>query len=417
MRWEGDGVWRDRDFRIFFVGHALSFVGVQVGAVALPLVALLTLGSSEAEVGLLQACAKLPYLGIPLLAGVYVDRRRKRPVMIRANAVRAAALLAIPIIGWWGGLSLPLLCVLAVVVGTCAMVFEVAELAYVPSLVGRDRLTSANSATVASIGAADLGGPGLGGVLVQVLGPAWTVGANGLTCLLSVLTLSRLRHVETSPPPRERRDLWAELVEGLRAVLDEARMRGIAFQGLVFNLFHQGFLVSFLLLAVGAGGVGPGWYGLLLGIDGGGAMVGAALTRRWAARLGYGRAFLTGALLGTVPCVAVPLLAAAPDPWRLGAWVVLFGIAGFGTGMILVIGFTLRQAFTPDHLLGRMNASMRQLLYAGIPVGAAGAGLLASAIGARLTVLVSAVGLVTSVPFVLRLVSLGELPHPDASQR
>src|SRR2546430_14151582 len=157
------GLWRDRDFVLFWSGQAVSLTGSSPTRVAMPLLAVLPRHTGAIGLGVVEASVWLPFLGLPLLAGVYVDRHRKRPILLTSNALRSVLLGLVPVLAATGGLSLPVLCAIALVAGCCEVFFQVAELAFVPALAGRDRLLAANSSIEAARSGAELVGPGVAG--------------------------------------------------------------------------------------------------------------------------------------------------------------------------------------------------------------------------------------------------------------
>src|SRR6185369_5893105 len=176
-------------FRTLWVGQTLSLFGSQVTFLALPLAAILVLHASAFEMGVLGAVEFAPFLFLTLFAGAWVDRVRRRPVMIAANLARAGLIGAVPIAAALGVLSIPFLAVVAFAAGCGAVLFEVAFLAYVPSLVGRDRLTAANTRLFSSASAADVVGPGLAGTLVSLVGAPFALAADALSYLVSAASL------------------------------------------------------------------------------------------------------------------------------------------------------------------------------------------------------------------------------------
>ncbi len=387
----------------------MSYFGAEITAVALPLVALLTLSATSGEIGILRACVFLPFLGVPLLAGVFVDRHRKRPVMLTANAVRALLIAAVPTLWWLELLTLKQLYAIALLTGVFAVLFEVAQMAYVPSLVGRDRLADGNARLLSSYSAATLAGPGIGGVLVQAVGAPLTLLVDAISYLVSVVSIALVRLREAAPAASERRphQWWGEIVEGLRAVYQNRPVRLIAIQGLLSNLFNQVLEVAFLIYALRERDTGAGAYGIVLAAGGAGAVVGSIVTPKLTRRFGFGPVFLGAVIVDTTVLLLVPL-AEGSIAVLVGIWMFAFALNGFGTGIANVVSYTLRQSLTPDHVLGRMSASMRLVLYAGIPIGALVGGILSATIGAQETLYVDVAGLILSIPVVLpfrRLVS------------
>jgi MFS family permease len=374
-------VLRDRDFALFWGGQAVSLTGSVLTRVATPLLAVLTLHAGPFGLGVLEAAVWLPFLGLPLLAGAYVDRHRKRPILLGANAVRAVLVGSVPVLAWTGRLTLPVLCGIALASGVCEVFFQIAELAYVPGLVGRDRLLAANSSVEAARAGAELGGTGLAGIIVQALGAPVAMAIDAGSYLVSTVTLAAIRRPEppTGPPAPGRR-MWHDIGEGLRYVWRSVPIRTIALQSFTFNGLWQAFNVPFVLYAIRERHIGTGWWGLVLAVSGGAALLGSLLAPRIAGRFGYGRAILANGFVMTVPMLVVPAVR-GPVWVTVAAWAGALGLSGLANGVFNVLIVTLRARLTPDDLLGRVGASARLVVFAGMPIGGLGGGLIAAHLG------------------------------------
>jgi len=402
---------RDRDFVLFWSGQAVSLTGSAVTRVALPLLAVLTLEASPLGLGVLGACVWLPFVGLPMLAGAYVDRHRKRPILLGCNAIRAVLLGLVPVLWALDALTLPILCAIALVSGVCEVVFQVAELAYLPAFVGRDRLLQANSGIESARAGADLGGTGIAGLLVQALGPPLAVLADAASYVVSTLTLGAIRRREPVPDRATRRHLGREIVEGLEFVWRTRTLRTIAFALMLTNLAWQAFSTAFVLYAIRDRGVGSGWWGLVLAIGGGTAMMAALVAPRLATRYGYGPVIVTAGLFTMGPILLIPAIE-GPLWMVVGGWAMAMALSGLGAGVLNVLSTTLRAKLSPDELLGRIGATTRQLVFAGIPVGALLGGVLAEAFGARSSIWISAGA---AVAFMLLLLPLRRIRDPGSA--
>jgi MFS family permease len=389
---------RDRDFGLFWSGQAVSLTGSVLTRVATPLLAVLTLHASPVGLGVLEAAVWLPFLGLPLLAGAYVDRHRKRPILLSANAVRAVLLGSVPVLAWTGGLTLPVLCGIALTSGVCEVFFQIAELAYVPALVGRDRLLAANSSVEAARAGAELGGTGLAGVIVQALGAPVAMAIDAGSYVLSTVSLAAIRRPEPPPgPPAPGRRMRHDIGEGLRYVWHSVPIRTVALQSFTFNGLWQAFNVPFVLYAIRERHIGTGWWGMVLAVSGGAALLGSLLAPKIAGRFGYGRAILANGFVMTVPMLVVPAVR-GPVWMILAAWTGALAVSGLGNGVFNVLIVTLRARLTPDDLLGRVGASARLVVFAGMPIGALGGGLLAAHLGNLTSLwLMSAISVLTGL--------------------
>ncbi|MFB4266395.1 MFS transporter [Nonomuraea sp. GTA35] len=364
---------RLRGFRNLFLAGAVSQLGSQISYVALPLLAVTALGAGAGEVGLLAALGTLTVLLLGLPAGAWVDRVRRRPVMIATDLLRAGALLSVPV-AWWGGwLSMGHLYLVAVLVGAGTLLFDVASYSIVPALVGRDRLTAANTLLVGTGAGMDVAGRSTAGVLVQVAGAPVAILLDALSYLWSAAWLRAVPEPRTAA--RESDPMGRQIAEGVRFLFGNPILVTALLQGTMVNLAFP--LCSVLLPVVLVQQLGhPEWVlGAYLAAGGLGVLAGSSSAHAIGRRLGTGRAAWLASLVTTPAAFVVPLLSmGGPWVWASAvAWLVLT----FRTGLNNVLLISLRQRVTPDAMLGRMTATMRLLL-----TGALGAGgLLAAAVG------------------------------------
>jgi MFS family permease len=381
----------DRDFRWYWSGQTLSFVGSQVTATALPLVAALTLGAGPGGVSVVATASWLPNLVLPLLVGHWLEGRSKRRVMVVVDLLRAVALLTVPVAYAAGGLSLALLAAIGFAVGVGNVFFDVGGFAYVPTLVPRERLSEANRAMQGSSTMAQVGGPGLAGVLVQVVGAPFALVADAASYLASVVGIRAARRPEPSVDGHRR----GRLRDGLSLIVRDPYLRPLTMHAALYNGAAQVLVVNLVIWLVRDNDVQPGLYGLALACGGAGAFVGTMLALRLAGRLGYGRAFLASLCLSC----GVPLLTATL-PWSggtLGAGLAgLQLVACIGLGSANVLSTTLRQTVIPPGQLARTVGAYRAINFGIIPIGSALAGVLGEAFGSRAGVAVGTVGMAAS---------------------
>jgi len=269
------GMARDPDFARFWAAESISAVGSQFTAVALPLLAVLTLGASPMAVGVLTAAAGLPHLIFGLFAGAWVDRLRRRPIMIATDVGRAVLLAVIPAAAWFGVLSIELLVVVAFLAESLTVFFDIAYLAYVPTLVPRAQLVEANSKLQASASGAQVVGPALGGTLVRVLGAPFAILFDATTFLASAWFLFRIRTVEPDLARSEGLNVFQEVTQGLGILWRDRRLRALALASGVMNLGGFLFLSVYVLYLTRTLGLGPGAVGLVFALGGVGALAGS----------------------------------------------------------------------------------------------------------------------------------------------
>lgn len=372
-------LWR-ADFRLVFAAAVVSMLGTQVGYVAIPLVAVSALHASPGQVGVLAMLSTVAFLLVGLPAGAWVDRLRRRPVMITADLARTVLLGSVPLAWWIGELSLVQLYVVVFLTGVCTVFFDVASQSYLPQVVGRDRLTAANSALVSADALSDVAGRGLGGLMVQALAAPVAVGVDAASYLWSAACLWRIRRREAPSRPGEPAQLWQEMNQGLRFVARQPILRAIALSGALVNLSIQLILTLLPVLFVRDLRLPAQALGAYLGAGGIGLFLGARLAAPLGRRLGQGRTpWILGALLGPAS-LAIPFLDHGPPLWiAAAAWLVT--MAQVGVNNVILVGF--RQRITPDRLLGRMNATMRFLLFGALALGSGLAGMLGQFAGTR----------------------------------
>ncbi|AXB43987.1 MFS transporter [Amycolatopsis albispora] len=377
-----NSLWRHADFRRLWAGDTASQLGTFVGHTVLPLLAATVLAATPLEMGVLAASETLAFLLLGLPAGAWVDRFRRRPLMLRADFARAALLISVPLAWWAGVLTLTQLVVVALLVGVCTVFFDVAYQSYLPSLVGRDQLLEGNAKLQSSQSVSQVVGPGIGGGIAQLLGPANAVLVTGLGFLSSALCLLRIRRTEPEPEPHENPKLSAQIAEGLRFVFGNRTLRAITSSTATANFANGIFLAVEMLFLTRTLGLSAAAVGVLLAVGGAGSVLGALTSGLVNRRIGQARAIWLVPLLTWPAHLLVPL--AAPG-WRLGFAVA--GLALFGYGVIVynVAQVSYRQAICPDRLLGRMNASVRFVVWGVLPLGSLLGGVLGEFAGIRNT--------------------------------
>jgi MFS family permease len=406
---------QNRDFLVFWAGQGVSLVGSQVSALAVALTAVLVLHAGPAQMGVLGAATFLPFLFLTLPAGAWIDRRLRRPVMVAADLGRALLIGLVPVAALLGFLQIELLFAVAFGTGCCQVLFDLAYLAHVPSLVPRERLTEANGRLQATASAAEVGGPGLAGLIVQAVGAPFALALDALSFLVSAVTLRLIRIPEPEPAiPSGPRDLRREIADGVRFLRSQPLLRACAMEAGQFNLFAQVIAAVLLLHVTRDIGLTPAVIGLAFAVGSVGSLVGSALAPAIATRLGLGRTIIGSMLVACAAPLALPFAAGTALP----AVVVggAFAVQGLGVAISNVHIVSLRQSVTPDEMLGRLNASYRTLVYGAIPIGALLGGLLGELIGLRATLAVGAVGILVAPVWVVRspLRGLRQLPDDAA---
>jgi MFS family permease len=393
-----ESLWRNRNFAAFWLGETVSQVGSQVALIALPLVAVLTLDVSTAELGLLRFAEYLPFLAFTLLFGAWADRRRRRPLMIASNVVRGVLIALIPLLAAFDLLTLPLLIAVAFMVGTGTALFEVCWLSYVPGLVGRSRLIDAMGKMSVSHSAAEVAGPGIGGLLVQLVTAPFALILNALSYVVSVISLLAIRHDEPglASGTVARRHLGQELAEGLKFAFGEPHIRATAIAAALGNFFAVITETIFLLYAVRELNFGVGLIGLTLTAIGAGGLLGAVFANAISQRFALGRVFVAARLAGGFGALLLPL-AAGPNVVVVAMCFASFFVVQAALANTNVLSNSVRQALCPDDIRGRMNASVRMVVFGSLPLGGLVAGWSGSLVGLHGTLWLAAIGYAATV--------------------
>lgn len=404
-RHQRQGIWRDRDFAKLWAGQTVSTFGSHITETAIPLAALLLLAATPVQMGALVALEAAPVLLVGMLAGAWVDRLPRRPLLIAADLGRAALLLAIPAAYALGRLSIGLLFAVVFAAGVLTVLGEVAGQAYLPALLPAERLVEANGALGTGSSLAEIGGPSVAGALVQTIGAPFAILFDAASFVFSAVSLRLIgrperRAIPTAGPAetsegKRTGGIWAEIAEGLRLVTRHPILRALAGSMGTFEFFGNFIGALYFLYLIRALHLAPAAVGALVGLGGVSALVGSLLAERIVRRLGLGPTLIVSlasyGLLGAV----IPLAGGPP----VLVFVLLGAAQLFGDAFIAVhfiAQVSLRQAVIPARLLGRASASMRVLERGVGPIGALVAGLLAQATAPRLALAIGVAGVVAS---------------------
>ena len=411
LRFRPSGLWRQETFLKLWASQTFTYAGFQVQLLAVPLVAALLLDATPLQMGILASFGGAPALLVGVLAGIWIDRRSKRSVLIGAAWGNVLALSVIAVAAWLDFLSIPLLFAVAFVLGGLRFIVDVTYRAYLPSLVQRAQLIEANSKLEIGRSTTEIGVPGLTGVLVQVVSAPFTLAAGAVAYAASALSLHRIRHQTDVSPRAAALSVSGELREGLAFVMGSPVLRALTIAAAMVGGSNALLDAVGLLYLVRDLGLTPGLLGLVFSIAGVGWLAGASLARLTTRRLGLGRSAAVGLFLMTACDVIIPL---AGGP----ATVVLALVSGatflFGAGLVtyIIARTSLQQSMTPDRLQGRVNVVLRMAFLGAIPIGALIGGVLGETIGLRPTLFIGAGGeLLTGLFLLFSAVSaVRELP-------
>jgi MFS family permease len=401
-------LWRDADFRRLWTGQTASQLGEQAGLVVLPLLAVLTLHAGAGQTGVLRAVGQAPILLLSLFVGAWVDRWRTRTTMVLTDAGRTVALGAAAVAGLFGWLGMPALFVLAFVVGTLSVFFDVAYQASAVRLVRREDLVRCNSALEGSRSAAQIGGPALGGALVSLLSAPVAVAAGGVFFALSFLSIRRIRRRETVPERAERPPrVWRRIHEGLRFVAGDSVLRAVCLASAAFQFSVAATMTVHLLFLPRELHLSGTVVGLALAAVGPGALLGALLAARLPGRFGHGPVLVCAAAVGDGVFLCVPALHGSSATTVAVLLAVSF-VFGAGGQLVNVTVMAVRQAVTPDGMQGRAAATITFVGMGLTPLGSLLGGFLAEQWGLRTSLLMTAAGMLLS-PALMALSPLARL--------
>ena len=388
------GLWRHPDFMRLWVGQTISEFGSMMGA--LSLLAILALDASPMQMGLLETLRAAPALLLGLFAGVWVDRRRRRPLLIGADVGRFLLLTAVVLLTLGGLMRMELLYLFAFLIGSLTVLFSVAYRSYLPSLVRRDRLVEANSKLSATESLAEIGAPGLGGLLVQAVSVVFAAIIDGLTYLLSAIFLLTIKTPEAEPENQQSNGVWQDIKIGMAFVWGSRPLRALVLTTATRDFFGSFFAALYSLYVLRQIGLSPVMLGLLIGAGGIGAFIGALMVGRLSNRFGTGPTIIGALIFMGLMGGLVPLAASLGQQGATA--VLLLGqlLGDVAMAIFLITQISLRQTLTPDELLGRMNASFEFIVGFAVTLGIFTGGLLGEWIGIRPSLMIAVIGVMLS---------------------
>ncbi|HLB19592.1 MAG TPA: MFS transporter [Gaiellaceae bacterium] len=411
--WPEGGLWRHSDFLKLWSAETVSQFGTQISLLALPLAAIDVLHVTAFKVATLTTVEFLPFLLVSLPAGVWVDRLPRRPILIAGDLARAGLLASIPIAYAFDALTIWQLYGVGFFVGIATVFFDIAYQSYLPALVERQQIIDGNAKLEVSRSAAQLGGPGIAGLLVGWLRAPVAILFDAVSFLGSALFIFSIRKMELSQADRApRRKMRTELREGLSYVLRHPFLKNIAACTALFNFFG---LMGFAVLLVFARRqlhLSPQAIGLAFTLSNFGPLLAALSANKVFARVGVGRTIIASSILGGPMFLVIPFAPHGHAALALLIPAMLFG--GFMGVVYNIAQVSLRQAITPERIQGRMNSVMRFIVWGAIPLGSFTGGVLASVIGLKTTLIVGGIGCsLAFLPLLFSPVrSIREMPEP-----
>ena len=379
-------LWRNQAFVRVWGAATISIFGSLVTRIALPLAAILILGSGAIEVAILRSMELIATLVFGLVAGAWVDRLRRRPVLIWADLGRAALLISIPIAFAFGVLTYWQLLLVTVFASILTTFFDSADNAYLPTIVERDQLVEANGALAASGSVAEFTAFGISGFLVQILTAPIAIALDAISYLVSAVLLATIHRDEAPPPPRsEREPVLAEIRDGLRIVRHDPVLRAFVGAQMALSALWGVFGATWFLFVLEELGIGPAALGVIAGVGGFSSFIGAVAATRATRRFGIGPVAIAAMLLAAVGSAFIPLAPAALPLVAVGCLLVQQLVADSAVTVYDITEVSVRQTLVRDRALGRVSSTFHVASVLAQLVATIGAGLLAEVIGLRAT--------------------------------
>jgi predicted MFS family arabinose efflux permease len=406
--WPRTGLWQDRGFLNFWAAQTISALGSRISRTALPIVAILTINATPAEIGILSALSVAPGIVVGLLLGGWVDRSEKRAILISADLIRAALLLTVPMTASLQVLTIEQLYLVAAGVGAFTVLFQIADNAYLPELIGHDQLIEGNTKLEVADAAAEIGGPSLAGVLIDLLTAPITILFDAISFLASAAFLSGIRQKEKAPDRApERATLASDFAIGLRSGFGDPLIRPLFLAEANRALFGGFFLTLYMIFTIQTLGLSPTTVGLLIGLGGVGAILGTMMTHRAAALLGLGPALIAFLSLGQLAGVLIPL-ASGPGWLAFGLLAVHQLLGDAAIVAYTIYATSLRQTVIPLGHIGRTTSTLHVMNGLLLPIGALLSGWLAAQVDVRTAVWIGVIGGLLS-PLVVALSPIPKL--------
>jgi predicted MFS family arabinose efflux permease len=405
-------LWRQPDFLKLWTGQAVSRLGSSITSIAIPLAAVLILGASPLQMGLLAGASGAATLVFGLFAGAWADRLRRRPILILTDLGRAAVLGTVPLAAALHRLTMGHLYAVSAAAGILTVFFDVSYQSWLPSFVGRDNILEGNSKLALTESIADVAGPGLTGVLVKLITAPMAILMDAVSFLCSAISIALIRAPEPRPQPTLQPRIFAEILEGLHASWGQPILRAMVKQRACASFF-LGFGGSlYMVFAIRELGLSAAVLGAVISIGGASALLGPFAAERLVRLFGPGPVLIGATLLAGIAMLLPPL--AHGSVALATAYLSVAQVFDIAWPIFNITELTLRQAVAPDRLLGRINSAMHLLLYGIMPAGALAGGILAQWLGIRATLFLAAIGfLLSTLWFVFSPVrTLRTLPEP-----
>ncbi len=414
------GLWANADFMRLWGAQAVSAIGSRITRTALPIVAVATLGESEAIVAFLAAISLAPAAVLSLFVGGLVDRSKKKRLLVIADLVRAAVIASLTIAWACGVLSIVHVCIVGAVVGAASALFQIADVAYLPAVVDRGQLAEGNAKLQTTEAVAEIAGPASAGVLIAALGAPIAVVIDAVSYLWSAWMLGRIRAVELPPGPdlaalSMSTSMWQttkDLKIGMRAVFGNALVRPVVVAMIIWTASYGFFIALYTMFCLRTLGLSQGTFGVIIAMGGVGSILGAGAARALARRFGVGPTIVIASVFVSLSGLCIPL--ASGSRAVVISLLVAQQLIGDGFSVVFNIhAITLRQTVMRREVLGRANAAITACITGVVPFMAIAAGVVAHATSIRFAIWIG-LAIPLAVPFVLwPLRRIKQLPAGD----
>jgi MFS family permease len=387
-------LWRHSGFMRLWAAQTVSSIGARIAREGLALASVLTVDAKPFQLGILAAFIMGPSVVVGFFAGGFVDRSRKRAIMIFADLLRALVLLSVPVAAGFRLLTMEQLYVVGALIGGANVLFDISDHAYLPHLISREDLMEGNTKLATTESLAEVGGPALAGILVQSLTAPFAIAVNAATYIVSALFLGAITMTEqVAEHPKIRPTLLSDLAQGFSALSDVPVLRPLLFMSIVSPLFGGVFSALYVIFAIKTLGLSPALMGLTVAVGGVGSLAGTAISRHFAARVGVGKAITLGFLVSAVSAVFVPL-ASGPLVLKVASLMVAQFVGDSMAVAAMIPAASLRQSLIPRDRLGRAAAFLSVGAGASAVIGALAGGALGSAFGPRAALFAAVAGLI-----------------------
>jgi len=410
-------IYIDSDFLKLWIGESISVFGSQFSPLAILVIATLALHAEPIQFGILAALGTLSFLVFGIPVGLYADRHRRKKTMIYADVGRALILLTIPLATVFGVLSMNLLYFVAFTSGVLTVFFEICYQSYLPSLVERAKLVVANSRLQTTAASAQAMGPGIATTIIPIVTAPVAIIGDVIGFFSSAAFLSSIRKPEPAMVPKAGRSAWKDVKEGLAVVFGDRRLRAIAGTTATSNLFTSAYGAVLFPYLIGQLGVPLFVVGVSFSVGAIGGIIGAVISQKLSNKLGIGRSIVVFAFLFSV--VQLPIYFVTRETALLLLAPVFFATS-FGGVVYNVNKVSFRQSLVSTELQGRMNATMRTIVWGTLPIGGLLGGAMSQAFGYQTAIGISLVGAAIAFVFVLfsPVRGIKEMPvPPDVSNQ